>query len=710
MFQPLLVLYFSTRIGTSNLVGNIKEIILNPSKIKTTMRPLLLLLVCSFVLQFASQAQNKQPKKVALIVAISKYADNEWGELSSKNDIALITESLVSQGFEKKNISVIQEKQATLAGIKKAIDTALIAKVQEGDIAVFHFSGHGQQMDDDNGDEGDGLDEALVPWDGPIRHTGGPEKHYRDEQFGAKLEEVRKKLGANGDFLVIIDACHSGTSTRGLAKTRGTAQIYRTPNPVKKTGERTYDESGFGISEDGAGRAPMACFFASAPTEQNTEATVDGKNSGSLSLAFYRALSKSEKDSSYRSLFETIKTEMSSLVSRQTPMAEGDLDRKIFNGKGLGKAKYYSVQSRDKADPKKIAVGFGKLFGIFEGTTVNLYKKDTRDTTNVTPIARGRVVSASEYTSDIELDRHLDDSKLLSAWVYLNEINYGDLGIKVQLRVSDPQLKSNLEGMFKNVKQATLVNEAADLYVEHGANSLSPDSIYITDASERLVWKVNKAIQPNLLQDSLVMNIGDYARARYLRRLDLQNKNYKVTIEFVPVTCISGCGTRQAKYKDLPARKATGDSLHIGFKVGEKFRLNIINHSDQKRLYYTIVDIQPDNKVNIVIPGRNDDAKDFYIPQQEKIELDRIYTVGPPTGVEMMKIIASDVPIDLRPMVTTRGAKTRSAAGQSPFEKLMQSTYNAENVKTRSIESEPIRPDAVNVETLSFMILPAAGK
>jgi uncharacterized protein YxjI len=315
------------------------------------------------------------------------------------------------------------------------------------------------------------------------------------------------------------------------------------------------------------------------------------------------------------------------------------------------------------------------------------------------------VISASQYTSEVEIDRALDTAKILSSWVYLDEVNYGELGVKVGVRIENQALKNSLLAMLKDVKQATIVETGADLFIEEGMENLSKDSLYITDAGERTIWKINKSIQPNLLRDSLVINVGDYARARYLKKLDLKNKNYKVTVEFVPVICVSGCGTDEPVYKDGPVRKMNSDSIYITFKEGDKFRLNIVNQSDQKTVYYTVLDIQPDNKVNVLIPSPEDRAEDFYIPQQEKIELDRIYTVGPPVGTDMLKVIASDVPIDLRSMVVTRGAGTRGS--KNPFEKIMQSTYNAENTKTRSVGSEPIKPDAVNIETISFTIVQA---
>lgn len=37
------------------------------------------------------------------------------------------------------------------------------AEAQPGDVVFCHYSGHGSKLVDDNGDEADGYDEALVP-------------------------------------------------------------------------------------------------------------------------------------------------------------------------------------------------------------------------------------------------------------------------------------------------------------------------------------------------------------------------------------------------------------------------------------------------------------------------------------------------------------------------------------------------------------------
>ena len=70
----------------------------------------------------------------------------------------------------------------------------------------------------------DGFDEALVPYDASSFYTKDKykgENHLIDDELGQLLHRLRQKVGNTGDIIVTIDACHSGTATRGLGKTRG---------------------------------------------------------------------------------------------------------------------------------------------------------------------------------------------------------------------------------------------------------------------------------------------------------------------------------------------------------------------------------------------------------------------------------------------------------------------------------------------------------
>jgi hypothetical protein len=149
------------------------------------MRHIFLLLTLLFCFQAFTQ------KKLGLIVAVGDYPNGgRWKDLSSINDVRFIKAALLKNGFDLNNVDSLFNEKATKKNILAALD-ALYAKASENDIVFFHFSGHGQQIQDDNGDEADGYDEALIPYDAqgmydPVSYNG--QNHLRDDELGAKRQ------------------------------------------------------------------------------------------------------------------------------------------------------------------------------------------------------------------------------------------------------------------------------------------------------------------------------------------------------------------------------------------------------------------------------------------------------------------------------------------------------------------------------------------
>ena len=80
----------------------------------------------------------------------------------------------------------------------------LVDGAAAGDSLVFHFSGHGVQKLDNNGDEADGYDEALCPLD------------FEDPRGGVILDDeinatIVRPLGRGVKLHAVVDTCHSGT-------------------------------------------------------------------------------------------------------------------------------------------------------------------------------------------------------------------------------------------------------------------------------------------------------------------------------------------------------------------------------------------------------------------------------------------------------------------------------------------------------------------
>ena len=181
-------------------------------------------------------------EKRALLIGIGQYAqDTGWHSIHGDNDVAITESILLRNGFEAKNIKTLVNEKATFAAINEAfID--LLDVAENKDIIYIQFSGHGQQITDLDGDEEDELDECWIPFDAcQSYHTGVYEGqcHFTDDRLFGYLSRLRKIIGPSGKIVVISDACHSGSGSRGNDDDdiiRGTDKKFLIPNvhPLKR--------------------------------------------------------------------------------------------------------------------------------------------------------------------------------------------------------------------------------------------------------------------------------------------------------------------------------------------------------------------------------------------------------------------------------------------------------------------------------------------
>ena len=167
-------------------------------------------------MSFMIQPITAQTKR-ALIVGISEYiqsSNDAWGTIHGANDADLIVPVLKKQGFRTIKIS---NKAATAKRIRKGLDD-LVASCKSGDNVYLHFSCHGQPYEDINGDEEDGWDESIVPYDALMVFQKGKYEganHITDDELNSYFKELRSKVGKKGLVCVVIDACHAGGASRG---------------------------------------------------------------------------------------------------------------------------------------------------------------------------------------------------------------------------------------------------------------------------------------------------------------------------------------------------------------------------------------------------------------------------------------------------------------------------------------------------------------
>ncbi len=143
----------------------------------------------------------------ALLVGISDYP-GEVNDLTGPREDARIIQSVLIEhyGFRAENVVLLTDDEGNRAHIANAFDRHL-SQAGPGGLAVFYYSGHGTQMEGNHGqldDEPDGKDEALAVW------GSGGSGILLDDELGYLVDRL-----SAGRVLILLDACFSGTGTRG---------------------------------------------------------------------------------------------------------------------------------------------------------------------------------------------------------------------------------------------------------------------------------------------------------------------------------------------------------------------------------------------------------------------------------------------------------------------------------------------------------------
>ncbi len=636
-------------------------------------------------------------EKIALIVAIGDYPeDGGWMKISSENDVPLVKNALLQQGFSEENIAIIQDSEATNKGIMEAIRTHLVKKAQKGSIAFFHYSGHGQQVADNGYDEVDGYDEALVPYDSPIRYIAGEyegENLIRDEEIGELFDETRAKLGPDGNLLVLIDACHSGTGTRGMAKARGT-DFKMAPEGYKPPSHRGTPETNAMEGATAVGSAPMVAFFGAAPHQLNFETKDDdGNGVGSLSYAFSKRFSTADKNTSYNVLFEQIKLEMSSTAPRQQPQAEGLLDQEILGGNMVEKVNYYGIEVNH--DRTTIIMEAGWLQGVQEGSKIGIYPAETMAHGGVDPIAIGFVEKSRAMESNVLLEEPLEGENASGYLAVVLERGFGDISVGVKIDL--PGKEEIINSFRAKMEKYPILKETedAELFIisNNGQIELITKDGYVLESK-------SASNSGRAISTPMVRKMISYGQAKFLRDLEVTSYHLPLEFEIIPVKYDTNA---KEVTENIPIESKMDGAGNLHFQDGDFLQIRVTNLGE-KIAYFTFLDIQPDNVVTVLIPELNEVPADFQIGPGDSRIVRKVFKIGPPSGTEVFKLIATDEAIDLRPIIATRGNTSRDPnPNPNPFEKLFAESYCNET-STRGTHTISLGASKVNVFSRVFVI------
>jgi uncharacterized caspase-like protein len=306
----------------------------------------------------------------ALLIGINEYqaVPSLKGAL---NDVATARELLMTRwGFEAQHIRIVTDRAATRAGVLAAFEQLVRAAVP-GDVVYVHYSGHGSQVRDLSGDEGDGLDETLVPHDG--RTATVPD--ITDDE----LDSIVSRLRASA-VLIVLDSCHSGTATRAFE--------IRTRSLPRDTREELYRQSVIVTRAIVPRMESQHVVMSGAAADQPAlDGPVDGEYRGFFSYALSRSLAASGADVSPRSAFAGVEHELKRIQaqfgrhSMPEPQLEGPpalFDRPLL---GTGSLLVASTAGSPRlswleTNPERVGMVSlvnGVLLGAAQGSTWSIY-------------------------------------------------------------------------------------------------------------------------------------------------------------------------------------------------------------------------------------------------------------------------------------------------------------------------------------------------
>ena len=143
--------------------------------------------------------------KKALLIGINYYSVPGNTLNGCINDIKNMSTILTSKfGYDASNVTMLRDDATTLsmmptrANMLAQLNALIAASANYSEIWI-HYSGHGSQVIDRNGDEKDGLDEVIVPVD--FRKNG----YITDDTLRDILSKSKCRT------FILLDSCHSGT-------------------------------------------------------------------------------------------------------------------------------------------------------------------------------------------------------------------------------------------------------------------------------------------------------------------------------------------------------------------------------------------------------------------------------------------------------------------------------------------------------------------
>ena len=680
-----------------------------------------------------------KPKLYAILIGVDCYLPNKLPDGGSYpslsgcvNDINQVETYLTKRLTVERIVKVTASGQAaeptevdtqqwpTKENIKRAFDS-ITTLAQTGDQVYIHYSGHGGRAKTCFADlKGNaGLDEALVPTD-----IGASASNYlRDLEIAYLLQKmVDKGLVVS----VVLDSCHSGGSTRGSSGVR--------KRGISSTDMRVPDEAGLiapkaelirqwqalatGAAAPGrrsakpdSGWLPepqgYVLLAACGAAQLANEFPFDGAiPNGALTHWMLSSLNQLDGQLTYQMLYDRILGKITTQFSDQTPQLQGERNRVIFGIDQIppkeNRIRILKVETSSGNKPRLLldagpGLSAGAKFAIFPAATASAASEPQR-----AAIAELKSINPDGMTAWASVTDVLDRKAVLTEGAQALLIAPGSIQLLSTVRLltrTDLPVGIDQKKALEAVANAIATSDEG--WVNVSQEEAADFQVVLNEQNEYEIWDASgKAI---LLRPALKSADANAAASVAKRLVHLTRFNNVKQLSSDDDTSALAGKLRVELLKGDKANPQPFDNpnarvVRPGDKVTLKIRnerAKIANDLDANVLYVTILDLQPDWGISVLVKTKEIN------PGEEKLFSP---TMSLPdqnvrSCVDTFKIIATSLPVDfswlLLPALDTPPAPEQAKKGKvmrgglGPLEQLFAKVAtNAPATRTATLDDQ----------------------
>lgn len=626
----------------------------------------------------AGAASHKAgPRKLALLIGIGHYyqlaaghGQRPWPILHVKEEMEEYRQVLIRDyGFGAHDVHILLEEQATAANIRAAVKQHLLDQAGPGDIVLFHYSGHGQQIPDQEDpvhrDEPDGLDESLVPYDALNQSVAeGVAKNIRDDEVDEWLETLAGRMSESGKLsghvTVTLDTCFSGAATRGLFTARGRPWDVNTDGPLPLLQQSLSNEGPVRLLGTRRVSRPNVVVMAASRSDQSAWEK-DGR--GVFTRHWVRLLAgvRSASLPTYAAAIDKLAIDIAAEGLDQTPQVEGAAEHVLFSGHALPLARPREGVRVLRDAQEQWWLQAGEIHGVTPGSRYRLYKPGSAELNEAASLAETVAIYVTPFRARL---KPLLGSSLQGS---------GALAVETSHSYSMAPLLTVLTG-FESVPALHDLISALDIVqIVQGTSQQASTGIgqdpdleirYIESTKtadiRRPADRVTVKSLPLSTQDAVQFEswLRMEWRRRQLIRMRHENDATRVDLELLPVEAEMDQARNirgQPRLLNTPQPAA-----HLRLPRNGFFALRLLNRSS-RALYVAVLALSPDGDIELLFP-RTDGGMNRIPPGGSLVPPLQTHVtqlVGQPGDRVVFKVIATDVYVDLT------GASTRGALIQS---------------------------------------------